>query len=117
MRTEQGLDNAIAFAQRGLDLVGDNALLFATLGSAYLYFQHFGIRSDLSYLEKAERYASKSLAIDPNCYQAPLIYGLLKFKNGNLQEASRVFNTLQQLDLYRPEIACHIKTFQNETYI
>lgn len=41
--TERGLDNAVILAQRGLDLIGDNALLYATLSSAYMYFHYFGL--------------------------------------------------------------------------
>ncbi len=59
-RTEQSLENAITFAQRGLDLVGDNDLLYAIMSTAYLYFSHFALRPDPSYEEKAYAYATKS---------------------------------------------------------
>ena len=96
--TEQGLDNAVVLAQRGLDLVGDNALLYATLSTAYLFFHYFGIRPDTSYLEKAHQYASKSLALDADCPQAYFVLGAIEFIKGNLQEASHIFKKVLSLD-------------------
>jgi adenylate cyclase len=97
-RTDQSLENAIILAQRGLDLIGDNALLYAIMGSAYLYFHHFAIRPDPLYLEKAKQYACKSLTFDPDCAQGYLVLGEIEFLNGNKQEASHIFKKMLQLE-------------------
>ncbi len=96
--TEQGLDNAVVLAQQGLDLEPDNALLYATLSTAYLFFHHYGIRPDPSSIEKAHQYASKSLEFDANCPQAHYVYGAIEFIKGNMQEASRIFKKVLSLD-------------------
>lgn len=97
-RTEQGLENAIMLAQRGLDLAGDNALLYSILSTAYLYFYHYGIRPDLTYLDKAHLYAEQSLALDADSPQAYLVQGMLAFKKGSVQEASFLFKKVLELD-------------------
>jgi len=97
-RTEQSLENAVMLAQRGLDLVGDNALLYAIMGSAYLYFSFFAIRLEPSYIEKAYQYASRSLALDTDCAQAYLVLGIIESNKGNIQEASHIFKKMLQLD-------------------
>jgi tetratricopeptide (TPR) repeat protein len=96
--TEQGLDNAVVLAQQGLGLVPDNALLYATLSTAYLFFHHYGIRPDPSSIEKAHQYGSKSLELDANCPQAHYVYGAIEFIKGNMQEASRIFKKVLSLD-------------------
>jgi TolB-like protein len=97
-RTEQGLDDAVMLAQRGIDAVGENALLYATLGTAYLMTFHYGIRPEPSYREKAKQYATKSLILDSQCAQALFVHGLIEFENGNLQGASRTFKEVLGLD-------------------
>ena len=96
--TEHSLDNAVALAQRGLDLEGDNALLYATLSTAYLYFYYFKIRPDISQLEKAQQYSLKSLALDADCSQGYFVQGAIEFMKGNLQEASHLFKKVLNLD-------------------
>ena len=89
--TEAGLNNAIVLAQRGLDIVGENALLYATLSLTYLFFQHYGIRNDPSDLAKANLYGLKSLELDADLPQTHFVQGILAFKKGNLQQASNIF--------------------------
>ena len=98
MRNEKGLENAITLAQRGLDLVGGNALLYSVLSTAYLYLYHYGIRPDISYFNKAQLYATKSIELDPDTLQAYFVQGMLAFKMGNIQEASFMFKKVLQLD-------------------
>lgn len=63
-----------------------------------MYFSHYSIRLQLSYLEQAHQYASKDLELDPNCAQAYFVYGALEFKKGNKQEASRIYKKVLSLD-------------------
>ncbi|MDQ3683488.1 MAG: tetratricopeptide repeat protein, partial [Bacteroidota bacterium] len=107
--TEKGLDNAVVLAQRALDLVGDNGLLYATLSVANLFIQHYGIRPDHSYLEKAYQYAKKSLELDSDSPQAHFVQGILAFKKGNLQEASYIFKKVLHEDQNNPD-ALHFLT-------
>ncbi|MCY7351379.1 MAG: hypothetical protein LH606_12045 [Cytophagaceae bacterium] len=104
MRSEKGLDNAVALTQRGLDLVGDNALLYSVLSTSYLYLFHYGIRPEPSCLDKARFYAAKSLELDAHSPQARFVQGMLAFKKGNVQEASLKFKEVLELDQNNTEV-------------
>lgn len=97
-RTEQKLEDAITFAQRGIDLVGDSDLLYGIMSTAYLYFSHFAIRTDAFYEEKAYEYATKSLALNPNSVQAYFTLAEIEHKKGNIQQAVNKFKKILQLD-------------------
>ena len=60
--TEQGLNNVITLSQQGLDVAGDNPVLYATMSTAYFFFHHYGLRPHAEYLEKAYLYADKSFS-------------------------------------------------------
>lgn len=101
--TEQGLDNAITLAQRGLDMVGENGVLYATLSMAHLFIQHYGIQRDPYYLENAYKYAAKSLELDADSLPALFVQGTLSLKKGNLQEAANTYKKILDKDQNFPE--------------
>ncbi len=59
------LDRAVRHLKNGLALVGDNALLYAGLGTTYLMYQNAGIRFDQSLLRDADECAEKCFALSP----------------------------------------------------
>jgi tetratricopeptide (TPR) repeat protein len=65
--TEAGLENALKYLQNGLEIVGENALLYA--GMAYVYFQYFnlGLKEEGYGRKQAEDYVQKAFALDPDC--------------------------------------------------
>ena len=75
--TEAGLKNALKYLQSGLEIVGENALLYA--GMAYVYFQYFnlGLKEEGYGRKQTEEYVQKALALDPDCPNASFIRALL----------------------------------------
>jgi len=75
--TEAGLENALKYLHRGLEIVGENALLYA--GIAYVYFQYFnlGLREEPHCRRQAQDYVDKAFAMDPDCSQASFIRAVL----------------------------------------
>jgi serine/threonine protein kinase len=75
--TEAGLENALKYLQNGLEIVGENALLYA--GMAYVYFQYFnlGLKEEGHGRKQAEEYVQKAFALDPDCPNASFIRALL----------------------------------------
>ena len=60
---------------------------------AYAYYQYvnIGVRQE-EYIEKAETYARKALALDPDCPQAYIVLGdIYSAFRGNQQEAVRQY--------------------------
>ena len=62
--------------RRGLDITGENDLLYAGIAYAYYNCANIGIEQE-EYIEKAERYANKALALNSQSAEAHLVLGLL----------------------------------------
>jgi non-specific serine/threonine protein kinase len=75
--TEAGLENALRYLRSGLEIVGENALLYA--GMAYVYFQYFnlGIKEQGYCRTQAEDFVQKAFALDPDCPNASFVRAVL----------------------------------------
>ncbi len=86
---EDALDRALQYLQSGLALVGDNALLYSAMAYAYFQYVNIGAQQE-DHITKAEEYAKKALALDPNCAKALAILGAIaSAMRGNQQEGVR----------------------------
>ena len=85
--TEASLDRALQLIESALEIVGDNALLYAAMGSVYVQFIHAGIRIDATYMEKAEECAARALALNPDLAEAHSLRAFINYKNGHLRQA------------------------------
>jgi non-specific serine/threonine protein kinase len=85
--TERGTKEAERFLHNALDLVGENALLYAALASTKLNLANIGIGHEES-LADAERYLQKALSLDPDLPQAHSNLGWLRFFAGRCREAA-----------------------------
>jgi serine/threonine protein kinase len=75
--TEAGLGNALKYLRNGLEIVGENALLYG--GMAYVHFQYFnlGLKGGGDSRRQAEDYVRKAFALDPSCSIANFVQGNL----------------------------------------
>jgi len=90
--TEDAIDRAIQYLQNGINIVGDNALLYSGMASAYWQYVNIGVSQE-EYIKKVEEYATKALAIDPNLSNAHSVLGqFYRDFRGNPKEAIRQFN-------------------------
>ncbi len=96
--TEESLIRAYRFLEDGLEIVGENVLIYSALGHIHFQFYNYGIRSEVKELKKAEEYAQKILDLDPNSSRALTLYGCVRFKEGNLQEVAKLLNSALALD-------------------
>ncbi len=85
--TEVGLANALTHLQKGLDIVGENAVLLAGMGYTYFQYINTGFRTDEPTLRKAEEYTKRALALDPESPIAHVVLGLLLPGRGEYREA------------------------------
>ncbi len=86
--TEDGLGRAITYLQNGLDIIGQNAVLFAGLGYAYFQYVNLGIQQE-EYFQKAINYADMAFELDPESAPAHVLAGLINAIQGDLYEAIR----------------------------
>ena len=96
--TEESLTRALRFLEDGLEIVGENVLIYSALGHIHFQFYNYGIRFEAEELKKAEEYAQKILDLDPNSSRAFTLYGCVRFKEGNLQEVAKLLNKALALD-------------------
>ncbi len=67
--TGDSIRRAIGYLQDALDIIGDNALLYAGMAFAHLHMVNVGVEHE-DCLRKAEEYAYKALALDPESAKA-----------------------------------------------
>jgi non-specific serine/threonine protein kinase len=87
---EDALDRAVRDLQNGLDIIGPNPLLYAAMGQAYLQYVNVGAKQE-DYMAKAEDYARKALAIDPDFSKANIVLGYLFELRNQQEEKMRLF--------------------------
>jgi eukaryotic-like serine/threonine-protein kinase len=75
--TEAGLDNALKYLRSGLDVVGENAILYAGMAYAYFQYTNIGIKEGDYCRTQAEEYVAKAFALDPDCPNAHFVRALL----------------------------------------
>ncbi len=93
--SEAGLDNALRYLHNGIEIVGENALLYA--GIAYVYFQYFnlGIKEQAYCRTQAEEYVRKAFGLDPDCTRASFVRAVLVAWN-QPREGIRCFQRVLQ---------------------
>jgi TolB-like protein/Tfp pilus assembly protein PilF len=88
---EKSLARALQDLQNGIDIIGDNALLYAGMAHAYFQYVNIGIKQE-EYIEKSAAYAEKALALDSDCPEAHEVLGhIYSAFQGNQQEAVRQY--------------------------
>jgi TolB-like protein len=74
--TKEGTERAVQYLQNALDILGENATLYAGLGLAYFQLVNLGIKQD-EHLDKAREYVQKAFALDPDSPQAHAVRGYI----------------------------------------
>jgi tetratricopeptide (TPR) repeat protein len=85
---ESALDSAVLYLEKAREITGDNALLYANMARVYFQYVNIGARQE-DYLERAEEYAKRALALDPECAQAYVALADIR-SPGNPQESVRL---------------------------
>jgi non-specific serine/threonine protein kinase len=74
--TREGCDRALQYLEKGLEIVGENAMLNAGMGYVHYSYANLGIRSEENG-KKAEMFAQEALEMDPESAEAHLVLGLV----------------------------------------
>ena len=89
--TPDALGRAIQYLQNGLDIIGENALLYAGMGYVYSQCVNLGLEMETN-IVRAREYAEKALQLDPESSEAHLVIGLLtQIMGGNERKAIKHF--------------------------
>ena len=85
--TEDSTLLALRLLQNAIDIIGDNALLYSTMGFAYWQLVNMGVRQE-DYLEKAHESVDRALALNPEHPSAHAVLGFICFLEGDQQQSA-----------------------------
>jgi TolB-like protein/cytochrome c-type biogenesis protein CcmH/NrfG len=95
---KDALDHAIQILSNGLRIVGENALLYATLGLAHVLSREGGIDLGEAPVTAAEECARKAAALDPTLPEGLLLRGGIHFARARIADAVRDFRAALDAD-------------------
>ena len=88
--TEAGLENALQYLKRGLEIVGENALLYAGIAYVFVQYINLGLKEEEPCRKEAEGYLEKAFALDSHLALSNFVQGMLHSTN-KPKEAIRYF--------------------------
>lgn len=100
--TKEGLDNALGYLEKGLDIVGENVLLYTCMGNVYYQYWNYGVWPDMTNIQKAEECAHRVFELESDSKHGHFLSGLLQIfidPHQALQHFKRVLSE----DPYHPE--------------
>lgn len=108
--TKEGLDNALGYLEKGLDIVGDNVLLYACMGNVYYQYWNYGVWPDMTNIQKAEECAQRIFELESDSKHGHFLLGLLQIfidPHLTLQHFKQVLSE----DPYHPETLLWLSLF------
>jgi serine/threonine protein kinase len=101
--TPEGLDRALELLHHGIELIGDNELLYAA--QAYAHWLHLGWAVDTSVerLREVERSIDNVFKANPSSAKGEMLRGLLAQRAGRLQEEVRHCKKALAFDPVEPD--------------
>jgi TolB-like protein/class 3 adenylate cyclase len=82
--SEQGIERGIMLAKKAIEIEGENAYLYSSLGLLYWAVYDFGIHHNKETLDLIEQYTNKALKLNSTLPQALFVKGLTCYKRGDM---------------------------------
>jgi serine/threonine protein kinase len=101
--TAEGLERARRFIQNGLDIVGDNELLFAAMGTIHWQFVNGGIDPSPDHIRRAAEFCEKAVASGGRSAQTHMLRAFLRIADGDLQASLDHLNAALAVDPNDPD--------------
>jgi serine/threonine protein kinase/cytochrome c-type biogenesis protein CcmH/NrfG len=102
--TEDSMARAHQQLKNGLDLIGDNPLLYSGLGYIYLQYIVLGLKPRNECLSKAEEYVKKIFELEPGSIHGHRLTGLIQYQRGNMQEVVKHMQKVLAVDPNDPDV-------------
>ncbi len=77
------LENGLNLLKKGLDIAGENAVIYAGMAFGYFQYVNLGIEHEKNII-KAERFVQNALDLDPELAEAHFVIGLINMLNGDM---------------------------------
>jgi len=107
--TIDGIDRAIQYLESSLNIIGENAILYA--GLSYAYAHRFNIDVKEKYLKAGTDYARKALEIDPDSSEGHFVTGMwyiLTAISTNIKKAIYHLKRALEIDPNNCEALAHL---------
>jgi TolB-like protein len=85
--SEKGLEQALDYIHKGLEISGDNVLLYFGLGFIYIIYNLLELKDFDECLVKADQYANKIFDLDSDSVYGHWLLGLISARRSKLQQA------------------------------
>jgi serine/threonine protein kinase len=101
--TKPALERAQLHLENALAIVGENALLFAGLGSVYVTYAHATILMDEETLTKAEQFAGKAARLEPELAQCHSLLASIAMARGQMKQSFRHAQRALSINPFDPD--------------
>jgi TolB-like protein/class 3 adenylate cyclase/Tfp pilus assembly protein PilF len=84
--TEPAMERALDFLQKGLEIAGDNILLYYGIGMVHWVYINIGFKDKEECIEEADKYVKKIFELDADSVYGHRLLGIINLRRSNLQE-------------------------------
>ena len=85
--TENSHEQALHYLNKGLEIIGENATLYAGMGFLHMFYFNSGTKLDPELLEQSENFLKKANKLDPDISLAHYVKGMIAYLRGDIREA------------------------------
>ena len=82
--TEEGFRRALQYINQGLEIIGENEILYADMGQIYMHYIEIGVDRGENNFKKAEECAEKVFSLNPNSANGYYLRGHLNYWRGHV---------------------------------
>jgi len=87
--TDEGFKRALQYINQGLEIIGENEILYADMGQVYMLYIERGVdRGEINF-KKAQECAEKVFSLNPNSANGHYLMGHLKMWRGHIKESMK----------------------------
>ncbi len=87
--TDEGFKRALQYINQGLEIIGENEILYADMGQVYMLYIEKGVDRGENNFKKAQECAEKVFSLNPNSANGYYLMGHLKMWRGHIKESMK----------------------------
>ena len=87
--TDKGFKRALQYINQGLEIIGENEILYADMGQVYMLYIERGVDRGENNFKKAQECAEKVFSLNPNSANGHYLMGHLKMWRGHIKESMK----------------------------
>jgi len=100
--TAECLKSALRHLEAGLEIVGENVLLYQGMAEVHLQSYEYGVKADEDTLQQAEEFCGKVMALQPDSANSHYLNGRIERFRGSCVRSTRHFERALEIDPNHP---------------